>query len=179
MMPFRPSSLWLPSCRSLLQECAPGCPHRSSDPTLSLSLFPRQHPSSFSLCLSPTQKHTLPITSLSLSLSAALPLAHSLSFPTLFRPADRSGASPFAGYMCSALLFLPRHRFLMFSPLCSQPSLATPTGAASKSTRRQEHGKLRALSMHVCLQTSLHCLPFYNLRHLASTLWSAVTITSE
>lgn len=117
-MPFRPSCLWLPSCRSLLQECAPGCPHHSSDPTagvLSLSLSPRQHPSSFSLCLSPTPKHTLPITSLALSLSAALPLAHSLSFPTLFRPADRSGASPFAGYMCSALLFLPRHRFLMFS----------------------------------------------------------------
>lgn len=149
-MPLRPSSLWLPSCRSLLQECTPRCPHHSSDPLLefSLPLFPRQHPSSFSLCLSPTQKHTLPITSL--SLSAALPLAHSLSFPTLFRPADRSGASPFAGYMCSALLFLPRHRFLMFS-LCVHSLPSRHQGAASKSTRRQEQTQS---SFHACVFTN-------------------------
>lgn len=117
-MPFRPSSLWLPSCRSLLQECAPGCPHHSSDPTagvLSLSFPVNTPPPSLSVSHPHRNTPSQSLHSLSLSLSAALPLA--LSFPTLFRPADRSGASPFAGYMCSALLFLPRHRFLMF-PLC-------------------------------------------------------------
>lgn len=51
--------------------------------SLSLSLFPRQHPSSFSLCLSPTQKHTLPITSFTLSLLLCLSLTLCL-FPPFF-----------------------------------------------------------------------------------------------
>lgn len=172
-MPFRPSSLWLPSCRSLLQECAPGCPHHSSDPTagvLSLS-FPVNTPPP-SLSVSHPHRNTPSQSLRSLSLLLCLSLSLCL-FPPFFALLTDQVPPPLQ-VACVRLCCSCR----VTVSFCF-PSVFTAFPHDTESTRRQELSKLRTLSMHVCLQMSLHCLPFYNLRHLASTLWSPVTITSE
>ena len=141
--------------------------------SLSLSLSVYTPPPSPSLCLSPTQKHTLPVTplSLSLSLSASPPFLAVLTdqVPPPFQVVESK---------CSALSLPLCIKFSQVISLCAPHSPNdTEDGLEEKLTEISTQNTLFAC-LCIYIRVSTVCT-IYNPRHETSSLWPPVTGTAD